>query len=365
HQALNKVLAPLKVATTVWVMMSDLLSNLRYCYTPLASWIADTPEESLLVATSPKAFPVTTATSNNFDNPFCHSLHTGSFTLATIHSICTENDALNYKNFLKAIKPLSLNGMVEPFWKDCSLSNPSDFFTPEPLHHFHHMFWDHDAKWCITVVGAAELDFRFSLLQTTLGYHPFKDGISKLKQVTGYDHCAIQCYIISVITSAVSWPFLIVVCALIEFQYRAQPPFFTDNSLIKVVNALQEFHNHKDAILYARAWKDSWGIPKLELLQSVVPSICLSGVVMQWFVDTPLSMHMSKKSKFPLEQETTKTTTARSCNILIIWRNAFDSIFLPTLSPRSKGRAQRMMMKFLSRRMNMNQILTITCSLST
>ncbi|KIJ63917.1 hypothetical protein HYDPIDRAFT_29265 [Hydnomerulius pinastri MD-312] len=294
HQALNKVLAPLKVAATIGVMMSDPVGNLRYCYTPLASWIADTPEEGLLVATSPKASPVTTATLKNFGDPFRHPSRTGSFTLAAICSVCAENDAFDYKNFLKAIKPLSLNGVVEPFWKDWPLSNPSDFLTPEPLHHFHRMFWDHDAKWCIAVVGAAELDFHFSLLQTTVGYRAFEDGISKLKQVTGRDHCAVQRYIIGVIAGTVPQPFLIAVHALIEFRYLAQAPSFTDDSLVKVANALQEFHDHKDAIVCAGARKDSWGIPKLELLQSVVPSIHLSGAVMQWSADPTEHVHVQE-----------------------------------------------------------------------
>ncbi|KAG6372918.1 hypothetical protein JVT61DRAFT_6943 [Boletus reticuloceps] len=58
HQALNIVLSPLKVATEVGVMMSDPIGNLRYCFTPLASWITNTPEESLIAATGPKALPI-------------------------------------------------------------------------------------------------------------------------------------------------------------------------------------------------------------------------------------------------------------------------------------------------------------------
>jgi len=42
------------------------------------------------------------------------------------------------------------------------------------------------------------------------------------------------------------------------------------------------------------ARKDAWTIPKLELLQSVVPSICLSGVVMQWSANVTEHAHIQE-----------------------------------------------------------------------
>ena len=157
HQALNIVLSPLKVAAQVGIMMSDPVGNLRYCYTPLASWIADTPEESLLVGTGPKASPVTTAMYKNFGDDHRHPSRTAETTLVAIHTACQKYSPTDYKNFVKAAKSLFLNGIVEPCWK--GWADPSKFLTPEALHHFHQMSWDHDVKWCIHVVGAAEVDF--------------------------------------------------------------------------------------------------------------------------------------------------------------------------------------------------------------
>ncbi|KAI6027712.1 hypothetical protein BKA83DRAFT_4490257 [Pisolithus microcarpus] len=222
HQVLNQVLTPLKTAATVGIMMNDPVGNLCYCYTLLASWIVDMPEECLLAATSPKASPVTTATSKDFSNPFCHPSCTSSLTLSAIWTACTEQDPFDYENFLKIIKHLHLNSVIEPCWKGWPLSDPSQFLTPKPLHHFHRMFWDHDIKWCIAVTGSAELDFHFSLLQTPVGYCAFEDGISQLKQVTGHDHCAVQHYIIGAIAGLVPQHFLVAVCSLLNFQYMAQ-----------------------------------------------------------------------------------------------------------------------------------------------
>ena len=128
-------------------------------------------------------------------------------------------------------------------------------------------------KWCITAVRVAELDFHFSLLQTAVGYHAFADGISTLKQVTGCDHHVVQRYIVGTIAGSVPRQFLIAIRVLLDFRYKAQAPVFTDYSLADLANSLQEFHDHKDTIVQVSAQKNSWGIPKLELLQSVISSI--------------------------------------------------------------------------------------------
>jgi len=237
------------------------------------------PEESFITATSPKTSPITIAFSKQFGDPFHHPLCTAAITLATIQTACAKHIPSNYKAFLKVCRQLSLNGITEPFWKPYPIFDPSEFINPKVLHHFHQLFWDHDAQWCIFCAGAAKVDFRFSVLQTAVSYHAFTKGISKLKQVTGRDHCAVQHYIIGVITGRVPCQFLDAIHALLDFQYLAQAPCFTDHSLCDLEKSLQEFHRNKDTIVQVGTQKDAWTIPKLELLQSIVPSIRLSGAV--------------------------------------------------------------------------------------
>ncbi|KAF9228181.1 hypothetical protein BS17DRAFT_877551 [Gyrodon lividus] len=268
HQSLNIVLSPLKTAAAVGVMMSDPVGNLRYCFTPLASWIADMPEQSLLAATGTKVSPITIAMSKNFGDAHCHPPRTAETTLAAIHAASSQHSPTDYKNFLKAMKSLHLNGVVEPFWATWVLSGPSEFLHPEPLHHFARMFWDHDLKWCITVVGASELDFRFSIIQTPR-------------------------YIIGAAAGSAPRKFLMAIRALIDFRYLAQVPLFTTQLLERVKRALQEFHDNKDAIVCHGA-RTNWEIPKLELLQSVVPSIIQSGAVMQWTADVTEHAHVQE-----------------------------------------------------------------------
>jgi hypothetical protein len=154
------------------------------------------------------------------------------------------------------------------------------------------MFWDHEAKWCIRAVGSEEIDLRFSLLQPCVGFRHFKAGISSLKQVTGRDHRNVQRYIIPIIADTVPKEFIQCIRALADFRYLAQSLSIDDHTLTKISGALDLFHQNKHAILNAgaRVGKGSkplghFFIPKLELLHSVVISVRLSGVPIQWSAD--------------------------------------------------------------------------------
>ncbi|KAG1732353.1 hypothetical protein EDB19DRAFT_1640230 [Suillus lakei] len=48
HHCLDIILKPLKQAAHIGRMMSDPVGNLRYCFTPLASYIMDTPKAAML-----------------------------------------------------------------------------------------------------------------------------------------------------------------------------------------------------------------------------------------------------------------------------------------------------------------------------
>ena len=207
-------------------------------------------------------------------------------------------DDLEY--FLKIVKCFFLNSVYKPFWRNWLLSDPSIFFNPEVLHHFHCLFWDHDLQWCIVLLGPDEIDYCFSLIQTAVGYRSFQEGVSKLKQVTGHDHHAVQRYIIGVVVGAVPPKFLAAIRALLNFRYLAQMPRFDDNSFNRIEAALHAFHANKSAIITAGSRQGSkeplelWEIPKLELLQHVVPSIRASGAIMQWSANVTEHTHVTE-----------------------------------------------------------------------
>ena len=300
HECLDFILEPLKAAAKIGIMMADPAGNVRYCFTPLAAYIADTPESALVAGVAGDTSSVTMAFSKFFGDPVRHEPRTAAKTLNMLETI-EDIDPWDLKAYLSAAAELRLSGVHLPFWRDWPLSDPSLFLTPEPLHHWHKMFWDHDAKWCIQVLGAEELDFRFAILHLHTGFRHFSGGISGLKQVTGREHRDMQRYIIAIIAGAVPSGFLIATRALMDFRYRAQAQEIDDEGLIKLRSALAEFHKYKDAIIRAGGRRGKkgkvikhWAIPKLEFLQSVVPSIQAGGVATQWSADITEHAHITE-----------------------------------------------------------------------
>ena len=301
HQCLDFILEPLKIAAEVGIMMSDPLGSVRYVYTPLAAYIVDTQEAIALSGVAGKTSHLTMATYKQFGDAFRHRPCSATKTLKLIATVEKSCDPWNLEAYIKAASSYRLNGVHRPFWRDWPLSDPAKFFTPEPLHHWHKMFWDHDAQWCIRAVGSAEIDFHFSILHPQTGFRQFHEGISKLKQVTGREHCDIQRYLVAVIADAVPRDFLIAIRALSDFRYFAQAPEISDEIRAVIDRALKEFHDHKDVIIKAgaRVGKggqviDNWHIPKLELLQSITASIAESRAPIQWSADHTERCHITE-----------------------------------------------------------------------
>ena len=191
------------------------------------------------------------------------------------------------------------------------------------------MFWDHDAKWCIHILGGAEIDSRFSIPHPHTGFRQFHEGIKteashwtrtprhQALHLTGNRRCRIS------------------ICSLMDFRYLAQAPQISDQTCAEINLALKEFHDHKDTIISscARTGKrgkviDNWYIPKLELLQSVTSSIRESGAAIQWTAYTTERYHITE-IKEPL-REAKESASERPPS------RAFVSPFFVLLSPRAR-----------------------------
>lgn len=298
HECLDIILNPLKKAAEFGIMLQNALGSSRHFFTPLAAYIVDTPEAALIACVGGKTSPFTMASYKNFGDNFRHPPRTGARTLKKLRQLKTVANPSHLKEYIKVSSATRLNGVHKPFWRDWPMADPATFLTPEPLHHWFKEFWDHDVKWCINLVGSMEIDFRFSVLPPHTGFRHFTEGISKLKQVTGREHRDIQRYIVAIIAGAAPPKFVIAIRALVDFRYRAQAPEIDDIGLTRIQDALDEFHANKQIILDKRARRGkkdpikNWYIPKLELMQSVVPSIRLNGVAIQWSADATEHEHV-------------------------------------------------------------------------
>ncbi|KAJ7659007.1 hypothetical protein B0H17DRAFT_1171830 [Mycena rosella] len=222
-----------------------------------------------------------------------------SHTLSQLIRLEQEVNPWDLSAYIKLAKERRLNGVHRPFWRDWRFAEPFEFLTPEILHHWLKMFYDHLCKWCIEAVGADEIDFRFSILRPHTGMRHFKEGISKGKQTTGREHRDILRYIVPVIAGAVSKVFLTTIAAFSDFFYHGQAEEISEDILSKMSTCLKAFHDNKKAILKAGARRgkkgpiDNWHIPKLEFLQSVIPAIRANGVPLQWSADVTEHAHIT------------------------------------------------------------------------
>ncbi|KAJ7712978.1 hypothetical protein B0H16DRAFT_1667389 [Mycena metata] len=219
------------------------------------------------------------------------------------------------RTYVKKAKLLRLNGVHRPFWQDWPMAEPSIFLTPEMLHHWFKFSYDHIVKWCIAALGAAEIDFRFSVLWPHTGMRHFKEGISKAKQVTGREHRDILRYLIPVIAEGQS------VSKALVTALASIAPEIDDNVLDQMDHALANFHRHKWAILKAGVRRgksgpiNNWHIPKLEFLQSVVPAIRANGVPLQWTADVTEHAHITEV-KDPASNSNNQGYEAQICRHL-------------------------------------------------
>ena len=282
-------------------MLSDPWGQSWYCFTPIVSYIVDTPEATMLAGVGGKTSPITMAMYKQFGDSFRHKPWTSLTTLRQLVTVASKVNPSDIKLYLREALKLRLNGVHLPFWRDIPLSCPSRFFNPEVLHYLHKEFWDHNVQWCINALGAAEIDFRFSVLQPVMGFCHFKEGILSLRQVTGRTHRDIQHTIIVVIAGSSPCDVVIAVRALMDFRYWVQAYQIMEVDIELINSALQEFHVHKDSIVmnglrHGKGKKpiNNWYIPKIELMQSMAPSISRVGVAIQWSADITKHTHIDQ-----------------------------------------------------------------------
>ena len=326
HECLAFVLEPLKQAAKCGVMMRDPLGWRRWCFTPLAGYIADAPEWSLVSGVSVAHSPVTMAKKSQFGDAFPHPTRLGSHTLASLKKIKAHPSNIT-KYQREALDDHGLTGVDRLFWATWPFADPSTFLTIEPLHQWHKFFWDHDIRWCINALGKQEIDYRFSILQPHIGYRHFNEGVSHVNQVTGREHRDIQRYLIGVIAGAVPSSFLLAVRALMDFRYLGQATHLSEDDLEKMTAYLALFHQHKNAIVDAQARRGGdksaslnrvltdWKIPKLSFKQSVTRNVRLNGVPAQWSADVTEHEHIVVV-KNPIEHGNNRNHEAQICRYL-------------------------------------------------
>ncbi|KAJ6582017.1 hypothetical protein B0H19DRAFT_930711 [Mycena capillaripes] len=193
HHCIDIVCAPLKTAAALGHHMSTSTGDLLNCFTPLAAYIVDTPEAADIACVMGKTSHLTMASHKTFGDSEAHETRTGAYTWAQIQEVNAVVHPSEIFRYQTESKKRRLSGVDLPFWRDWSLStDPSKFLTPEPLHHWHKQFFDHDFQWCRNILTDAELDFRLSIIQPRVGFRHFKEGVTRIKQLGGREHRELE-----------------------------------------------------------------------------------------------------------------------------------------------------------------------------
>jgi len=206
--------------------MNDPNSITRYCFTPLAAYIADLPEQLMIACVTKSVSPISLAEQNQFGDGIPYAPRDGELTLEILWVLCAKIDPWRLQEFLAAAKKAHLSGVQLPFWRDWGFSNPSIFLIGEILHTIHKFFFDHPFKWCKEVLGHDELDARYRMQHRRVGTRHF-NGVSHVKQMTGRDHRDLQRTVVATIASCTEPDFVRAIRAIVNFIYQAQAPTFT------------------------------------------------------------------------------------------------------------------------------------------
>jgi hypothetical protein len=354
HQCMDIILGSLKIAAKIGSVMSDPAGNLRLVFTPLASHIADRPEQHLITATSHNASPVSHADTSQFGDSQKYDCRSAKDILGIIESLNSEIDPLDLNKYQKAARNKGLNGVHTPFWRDWflvhpdALPQPIDYITPDPLHQWYRFMFDHILNWVSKLLGDEELNFRISILQQQVGFRHFSNGCTSFKQVTGNEQQDIGRYLVALLNGhpKATFPIITAIRSLTDFIYLGQYSSHDDDTLMYMDEALSRFHQNKRAILLAGLRCGSTGelnhfnIPKLEMMHHVTANTRRMGIPAQYTSDiTEHKLIEVAKEPFRLTNKRDPAPQMvraldRSCKIRIfshylIWTNSLEHTHSP------------------------------------
>jgi hypothetical protein len=146
----------------------------------------------------------------------------------------------------KAYRDLCLWPIAKPFWAELPHTNNVKCFTPYLLHQLHKgVFKDHLVKWCTEIAGAKEIDEWFQSMPDHPLLHHFKKGISTISQWTGHEYKEMERVFASLIFGAVPKEVTAIAHAIVDFIYYASFPSHSTETLHRLQDALDTFHEHK------------------------------------------------------------------------------------------------------------------------
>ena len=266
----------------------------RKCAAILAGWIADMDELWTILGLGPGSCPKCLTTHANLDSLGDRDVHTSQWILDTL--LCVHHqvtDAADTWQFVTKAKTFGLFGIEKLCWEgiDVDMCRVVCF---DILHIVHKGFYDHLFSWVKDTIGEDNLDNGLMAQPHVIGRHNFGHGISHLSQLSGHEHCDLQCHILP---SIIGHPNTVpqvqkAVHAFLDFSYKVQFPAHSDASLNLLAKDLAIFYqNYQVFISNGSRDPPHMKIPKLHYLWHAMLDIKHLGALDGLSTETMETLH--------------------------------------------------------------------------
>ncbi|KAI0071637.1 hypothetical protein K474DRAFT_1712310 [Panus rudis PR-1116 ss-1] len=257
HRCMRKILEPLIEAGKSGVEMLCADGRFRKVYPILAAYVADHPEQCLVVNVKENCCPKGKVQPGE----------RGELSECVLRKVDEVIEALNKhkkgESDEAVFEASGLRPVYNPFWKDFPHCDMFDSISPDILHQLHKgVFKDHLMAWLTRLLTEEEIDRRFKAIPQMPGLRYFKKGISGVSQWTGKEHKEMQKVVVAMLSGAVS------------------AEVHTDVTLERLREALEAFHANKE-VFVRLGIREHFNIPKLHSLLHYLEYIrsrgCLDG----------------------------------------------------------------------------------------
>ncbi|KAF8054072.1 hypothetical protein FPV67DRAFT_1442201, partial [Lyophyllum atratum] len=197
HECMRVILKPLIDAGKNGVRMNCADGFVRITYPIVAAYVADYPEQCLVVGCQENSCPKCTVKPKKRGDPIHSVLRDPE---KTVRILAEKARGEHPAEFIRqSLRP------INPFWKDLPYCNIFACITPDILHQLHKgVFKDHIVSWASAAVpgGAEEVDRRFRAMTQHPNLRHFKKGISLTSQWTGTEHKNMEKVFLGVLANA-------------------------------------------------------------------------------------------------------------------------------------------------------------------
>ncbi|KAI0690630.1 hypothetical protein BC835DRAFT_1280656 [Cytidiella melzeri] len=273
HAAMKVILDSMVHAGKEGIFATCADQQVRRVHPILAAYVADYPEQCLVVGCMENCCPIgQIAPQNRGSHQFCAARDQKEILdLLSSHRNGTLTSELRQR-----FDNLGLRAIHDPFWRDLPYADVFRAFTPDLLHQLHKgVFKDHLVKWCTELISEIELDKRYMSLPTLHGLRHFKSGISGVSQWTGHEHKEMEKMFLALIAGGVDDEVVLAVRALLDFVYFSSFQSHTTTTTLAALKAsLDNFHSYKDIFIHLGARNPPhFNIPKYHMLEHYVQLI--------------------------------------------------------------------------------------------